>query len=99
MQPTNGTIYFEGDAIHRTAPEKIVKTGITYIAEDRVLFPQMTVLEKLKMGVYNRNARAQEKETLEYVLEMFPHLAEQPKSMALYNLRPLYQMITKSGRS
>ncbi len=82
MQPTEGTVRFKGQAIHRMASEKIVEMGITYIAEDRELFPQMTVLENLKMGAHNRNARAHEKESLEYVLEMFPRLAERIKSHA-----------------
>ena len=82
MQPTAGSIYFEGQPIHRLACEKIVEMGITYIAEDRELFPQMTVLENLKMGAHNRNARASEKESLEYVLELFPRLTERIKSFA-----------------
>lgn len=82
MQPTAGSIYFEAQPIHRLACEKIVEMGITYIAEDRELFPQMTVLENLKMGAHNRNARAYEKESLEYVLELFPRLTERIKSFA-----------------
>lgn len=82
IQPTSGTIYFEGQPIHRLACEKIVEMGITYIAEDRELFPQMTVLENLKMGAHNRNARAHEKESLEYVLDLFPRLTERIKSFA-----------------
>lgn len=82
MQPSSGTIMFEGKKIHRLASEKIVESGITYISEDRELFPQMTVLENLKMGAHNRNARRHEKESLAYVLEMFPRLRERIKSYA-----------------
>jgi branched-chain amino acid transport system ATP-binding protein len=48
--------------------------GITYVAEERNLFPQMTVLENLKLGAYNINARQKEKENLEYVFGLFPRL-------------------------
>ena len=82
MKPSSGSIRFMGEKIHHLACEKIVEMGIVYIAEDRELFPQMTVLENLKMGAHNRHARAHEKESLEYVLEMFPRLSERIKSFA-----------------
>ncbi len=82
LKPSQGSIRFDGEEISRLPSEKIVEMGITYIAEDRELFPYMTVMENLKMGAYNRNARKFEKENLEYVLEMFPKLKKMEKQLA-----------------
>jgi len=47
-----------------------------YIPEDRHLFPQMTVLENLKVGAYSTKARPKVVENLEYVFQLFPRLKE-----------------------
>jgi branched-chain amino acid transport system ATP-binding protein len=50
--------------------------GIAYIPEERHLFRDMTVMENLKMGAYNRRARPSTQQNLAFVLEVFPRLAE-----------------------
>ena len=74
--PVSGSINFDGNEISRLPILKLVEMGIVYIAEDRHLFPQMTVLENLKLGAYNTNARSKEAESLDYVLTLFPRLKE-----------------------
>lgn len=74
-------VYRERDIAGQPA-EKIVNLGVTYIAENRELFPQMTVLENLKLGAYSRNARPHEKENLEKVFALFPRLADRKKQLA-----------------
>ena len=56
--------------------------GITYIAENRELFPDMTVLENLKLGAYSKNARPHEKDNLEKVFALFPRLKDRRKQYA-----------------
>jgi branched-chain amino acid transport system ATP-binding protein len=51
-----------------------VDLGVVYIAENRHLFPEMSVLENLRMGAYNKKARQFEKENLTYVFDLFPKL-------------------------
>jgi len=80
--PASGSISFDGKEITGLSTLKLVEMGIVYIAEDRHLFPQMTVLENLKLGAYNTNARAKEAESLDYVLELFPRLKERIKKQA-----------------
>ena len=58
VDQTRGQITYKDKDINGLATEKIVNLGITYIAENRELFPHMTVLENLKLGAYSRNARA-----------------------------------------
>jgi len=80
--PASGSIKFEGVETTKWEPASLVEKGVVYIAEDRHLFPQMTVLENLKLGAYNTKARLNEAENLEYVLKLFPRLKERIKKQA-----------------
>jgi branched-chain amino acid transport system ATP-binding protein len=77
-----GAIIYQNQNINGLATEKIVNMGITYIAENRELFPYMTVLENLKLGAYSKNARAHEKENLKKVFDLFPRLVDRQKQLA-----------------
>lgn len=77
-----GAIIYKNRDINGLATEKIVNLGLTYIAENRELFPYMTVLENLKLGAYSRNARNHEKENLEKVFDLFPRLVDRQKQLA-----------------
>lgn len=72
----SGSIKFDGEEISKLESSKVVQMGIVYVAEDRHLFPEMTVLENLKLGAFNTNARTKETENLSYVLKLFPRLGE-----------------------
>ena len=80
--PVSGSISFDGKEITGLPTLKLVEMGVVYIAEDRHLFPQMTVLENLKLGAYNTNARSKEAESLDYVLKLFPRLTERMDKQA-----------------
>ena len=71
-----GTIRFQGRDITKAAPHTIVKMGIAQSPEGRRLFPQMTVLENLEMGAFQRTDRANFREDLDRVFHLFPRLAE-----------------------
>ena len=77
LHPTaSGSVKFDGKDITNLGSRKLVEMGLVYIAEDRHLFPQMTVLANLKLGAYNTQARTKEAENIEYVLDLFPKLKE-----------------------
>ena len=80
--PASGSIKFDGEETIRWSAIKLVERGIVYIAEDRHLFPEMTVLENLELGAYSANARPKMAESLEYVLELFPGLKERINKQA-----------------
>jgi branched-chain amino acid transport system ATP-binding protein len=77
-----GVITYKGKEINGIATENIVNLGLIYIAENRELFPHMTVLENLKLGAYSKNARDHEKENLAWVFDLFPRLVERQKQFA-----------------
>lgn len=73
---TSGSIRFNGEETSGLTPLDLVKMGIVYIAEDRHLFPEMTVLENLKLGAYNPKARPKLAENMDLVFHLFPKLKE-----------------------
>jgi len=80
--PRKGSILFEGVDITRTASDRIVEMGLAYIPEARNIFTEMTVLENLRLGAYNRRARPKVSENLELVFSLFPRLDERKAQMA-----------------
>jgi len=82
LTTASGYIRFNGEEINKLPTHKIVEMGLVYIAEERHLFPEMTVLENLKLGAYSTNARRKEAENLDYVFQLFPRLKGWRKRLA-----------------
>ena len=78
----NGEVIYQGQNIKGIAAQKLVNMGINYIAENRELFPYMSVMDNLKLGAYAKNARTKEKENLEKVFSLFPRLVDRKKQLA-----------------
>ena len=74
VKPAAGSIAFRGDNITGLDPTAIVKRGITLVPEGRRIFPDLTVLENLKMGAYLRNDDISA--DLQWVYDLFPRLKE-----------------------
>jgi branched-chain amino acid transport system ATP-binding protein len=68
-----GEIKFKGEDILIVEPSKRAKKGIILCPERRLIFPESSALENLKMGGYLAN-KAQAKKTLEYIFNLFPEL-------------------------
>ena len=77
-----GSIRLNDTELTGLSSGKIVDAGVTYIAETRELFPNMTVLENLKLGAFCRRARPFEAENLEKVFDLFPRLADRKRQTA-----------------
>ena len=76
LHPRSGLIRFGNTEIHRLPPHKIVELGIAHVPEGRQLFPEMIVLENLKMGAFVKRAWDKMEDTLEWVYQLFPVLKE-----------------------
>ena len=74
VKPSGGKITFRGEDITGKAPTQIVTQGVTLVPEGRRIFPDMTVLENLKIGAYLRKDDLSE--DLEWVYSLFPRLKE-----------------------
>ena len=77
-----GTIEFAGENLTGKDPQKIVSKGIALVPEGRRVFPNLTVLENLKIGAYLRKDEAGIREDLSHVYDVFPRLKERSWQMA-----------------
>jgi branched-chain amino acid transport system ATP-binding protein len=82
LHPVTGSIEFAGEDISNMNAYDIVGHGISQVPEGRRLFPDMTVLENLRIGSYDGKARAVRQENLERVYDLFPILAERKNQVA-----------------
>ena len=74
VKPRAGKIEFMGEDITGKDPAYIVGKGITLVPEGRRIFPDLTVLENLKIGAYLRQDSIEE--DIEWVYSLFPRLRE-----------------------
>ena len=74
VKPSGGSITFCGDNITGRDSTVIVKRGITLVPEGRKIFPNLTVLENLKIGAYMRSDDISE--DIQWVYDLFPRLRE-----------------------
>ena len=82
LRPTAGRIVFDGREITGRSPDQVLRLGLAYVPQGRIVFPQMTVLENLEMGAYIERDPARVKEALERVYALFPILAERKSQKA-----------------
>lgn len=80
MRATTGEITFEGRRITGLPGHEIAGMGITMCPEGRQVFPEMTVMENLRLGGYRRR-REDLSQSLEEVLSLFPRLRERSGQM------------------
>jgi branched-chain amino acid transport system ATP-binding protein len=82
VHPAKGSIEFEGNDISALEPFHIVDLGISQTPEGRRIFPDLTVLENLIVGSYNRQARSKRTQNLQRVYQLFPVLEERKPQLA-----------------
>jgi branched-chain amino acid transport system ATP-binding protein len=77
-----GIIEFRGQQIQHKAPEEIVKLGAVHVPEGRNVFPELTVMENLKMGGYLNRKNFRKGEAFSAVMQYFPRLRDRLKQQA-----------------
>lgn len=82
IQAKKGSIVFDGKELTKTPPHKIVSMGMAHVPEGRRIFQQLSVLENLKLGAYNRKDKSEIASTLKMVYERFPRLEERKNQVA-----------------
>ncbi len=82
LKPTEGRVLFDGDDITGLRPDQVLRRGLAYVPQGRIVFPQMTVLENLEMGAYIERDARKIRDSLERVYALFPVLAERRQQKA-----------------
>ncbi|HTR44434.1 MAG TPA: ABC transporter ATP-binding protein [Thermodesulfovibrionales bacterium] len=82
LRPKKGEILFEGDAVEKIEPFRLIEKGMAHCPEARRLFVEMTVEENLDMGSLRGNAKKQREKTKEMVFGLFPRLKERRRQLS-----------------
>jgi branched-chain amino acid transport system ATP-binding protein len=75
-----GTVRFAGEDITGARPDQLVPKGMSYVPQERNVFPSLTVQENLDMGAFVRTD--DHSAELEQVLEIFPLLRDRRRQPA-----------------
>ena len=82
IKPKAGTITYQGQDITKTPGYKIVGMGMAQVPEGRRVFPDLSVMDNLKLGAYTRKDKAEFADTVKLVFTRFPRLQERKNQMA-----------------
>ena len=72
----DGKVVFSGDDISQAPPHDRVERGMALVPEGRLIFPDFSVEENLRIGAVSPRARAQAAERTEEMFTLFPRLRE-----------------------
>lgn len=81
VRPRSGAVLFLGNDITRLKTHTIIQLGIAISPEGRRIFGNLTVMENLELGAYNRSGAELEK-GLQWVFSIFPRLSERQAQLA-----------------
>ena len=76
VRGSTGAIRFDGVDISGLAPHEVVEAGIIQVPEGRRIFPEMTVVENLRMGSFVKSTRVDRQRNMDRAFTLFPRLAE-----------------------
>jgi branched-chain amino acid transport system ATP-binding protein len=92
-----GRVLFRGREIQRLRTEEVVRMGIIYVPEEKMLFRPLPVEENLILGAYTINDKQKIRENLEFVYGLFPKLRER-RGQAVSTLSGGEQQMVAIGR-
>ncbi len=82
LPPRRGAVLFDGARVDHLPPFDIAALGIAHVPEGRRVLPDMTVEENLELGAYLPRPKARRRESLEWVYQIFPRLADRRRQRA-----------------
>ena len=82
MKAQSGSIQWNGEELLGKSIDRIISAGIAMSPEGRRVFPDMTVLENLKIGAYLRKDKAEIEKDIKWVYTLFPRLEERSWQLA-----------------
>lgn len=76
IDPFKGSVSFNGANITARAPDVVARSGLVLVPEGRQVFPFLSVLDNLRMGMFARADNAGIDEDIAQIFAWFPRLAE-----------------------
>ncbi len=77
-----GRVLFDGQDITDLKPQQVLQTGIAIVPQLHSIFPQMSVLENLELGMYLEKDQNRIQQRIEYIFELFPRLEQRRHQLA-----------------
>lgn len=74
LRPRRGEITLRGTRLTGAPPERVIRSGIALVPENRDIFPALTVEENLRLGAYIRRNRTEFRSDVERMVDLFPVL-------------------------
>jgi branched-chain amino acid transport system ATP-binding protein len=81
VRPGAGSLTFDGHDLTRLESHQVVELGIIQVPEGRRIFPEMTVLENLRMGSFVPATRKDRERNVERAFTLFPRLKERERQL------------------
>ena len=94
VKASKGTITFNKKRITNKSPDEIVRLGIAYVPQGRMVFQTMTVEENLEMGAYVLDDKEVIKKRMQEVYEKFPDLKSRRNQRATFLSGGQQQMLS-----
>ncbi len=92
-----GIIKFRRTEIQKLRTEEIVRLGIIYVPEEKMLFKPLSVEENLRLGAYVLKSKEKIQENLDLIYGLFPRLKER-RNQAASTLSGGEQQMVAIGR-
>lgn len=80
LQVTSGEVLYDGKDVTNSLPDKLVPLGLSFVPQEKNVFPSMSVEENLEMGAFTRTDDFSD--TLASIYEMFPPLKDKRRQNA-----------------
>ncbi|MFY3745892.1 ABC transporter ATP-binding protein [Anaeromyxobacter sp. Red801] len=81
VKPGHGHLTFLGQDLRKLASHEVVELGVVQVPEGRRIFPEMTVVENLRMGSFVKATRKDRERNIERAFTLFPRLKERQKQL------------------
>jgi len=82
LTPSRGEILFDEEPIGGVRTDLVVRRGIGYVPQGRIVFKDMSVAENLEMGAYTIADKGRVRRRMDEMFALFPRLAERRKQAA-----------------
>ena len=94
----SGKIFFKEKNITNIDTNRLIQLGISYVPQGRQVFPSLTVLENLELGIFVERKGISLEKNIEDIFERFPFLRERKNDLA-GNLSGGEQQLLAIGRA
>ena len=82
LKPKRGSVLFDGADMAGWPASRIVARGLALVPENRLVFPQMTVVDNLRAGAFHRRDARAIADDIERMFARFPRLKERAEQLA-----------------